>query len=134
MGHRDRRPRREEDAYAAPMRGYSPPPRRDDRDRGPPGGEWRPPRDNRGPPGGFRGGRGGGGGGGYRDGGRDGGGGGGGRGRTPPRSPTPEGVVPLEERKVEHSLWDIRPMQFEGIGAMAAKMTGMFHSPTSRPH
>lgn len=70
----------------------------------------------------MRGGRGGGGGG--RDGGRD-GGGGGGRGRTPPRSPTPPGAVPLEERRLERSLWDVRPGAFEGIGAMAAKMTGM---------
>nr|XP_018259382.1 splicing factor U2AF 65 kDa subunit [Kwoniella dejecticola CBS 10117]OBR81540.1 splicing factor U2AF 65 kDa subunit [Kwoniella dejecticola CBS 10117] len=106
-GHRDRR-QRLEDPYAQPMRGYSPPrrSRRGDED------DWR--------------GGGGGGGGGYgRDRSRD-------RearrrrGGSMPRSPTPPGTVPLEERHVVNSHWDIRPQQFEGVGAMEAKMTGMF--------
>ncbi|WWC72908.1 uncharacterized protein I206_106872 [Kwoniella pini CBS 10737] len=103
-GHRDRRPRHE-DPYAQPMRGYSPPrrQRRGDED------DW----------------RGGGGGGGGRDRSRD-------RearrrrGGSFARSPTPPGTVPLEERHVVNSHWDIRPQQFEGVGAMEAKMTGMF--------
>ena len=43
---------------------------------------------------------------------------------TPPRSPTPPGTIPLEARQVEPTLWDMRPAQFDGIGAMEAKMTG----------
>ncbi|EIW65769.1 hypothetical protein TREMEDRAFT_41238 [Tremella mesenterica DSM 1558] len=84
------------DEFAQPMRSYSP-----RRDNGPPDD------------GGYRG----------RGGER---GGRGGRRQSPPRSPTPPGTIALEERKVKHSLWDIRPVQFAGIGAMAAKMTGMF--------
>ncbi|WVR08881.1 hypothetical protein IAU60_005940 [Kwoniella sp. DSM 27419] len=103
-GHRDRRPRYD-DPYAEPMRGYSPPRRRreDDERRGGGGGGY----------------------GGGRDYGRDrdrrd------GRRRSPGRSPTPPGTVPLEERHLENSHWDVRPAQFEGIGAMEAKMTGLF--------
>ena len=43
---------------------------------------------------------------------------------SPPRSPTPPGTLPIEERHVESSYWDVRPPQFAGIGAMEAKMTG----------
>ncbi|RSH95126.1 hypothetical protein EHS25_000212 [Saitozyma podzolica] len=117
-GHRDRRPRYDEEPFAAPMRGYDAPPRRDE-------GGWR----GGGGGGGDRGdrGRGGGGGGGGDWGGR---GGGDQRGRrggvSPSRSPTPPGTRPLEERHLDKSLWDIRPGPFEGIGAMEAKMTGMF--------
>ncbi|KAK8844129.1 hypothetical protein IAR55_006923 [Kwoniella newhampshirensis] len=112
-GHRDRRPRYDDGRdFAQPMRGFSPPRRRRDDD----GGDWR------GGGGGGRGRREGGGGG--RDGGRrdD------RRGGFSPggRSPTPPGTVPLEERHVQNSHWDQRPPQFEGVGAMEAKMTGMF--------
>ncbi|ORY33015.1 hypothetical protein BCR39DRAFT_520733 [Naematelia encephala] len=136
-GPRDRPPPRryEDDGFAQPMRQYSPPPRgrRDDGGRGGDrggGGGWR---------GGGGGGYGGGGGGGYggdrgdrgdrsgRGGGGRGGGGGGRRGpSSPPRSPTPPGTLPLEDRHVENSLWDVRPQVFAGIGALEAKMTGMF--------
>ncbi|WVQ81323.1 hypothetical protein IAT38_003446 [Cryptococcus sp. DSM 104549] len=90
--------------------------------------------------GGYGGGRGGGGGwsprrrGGRRD--DDDWRGGGGRGNRrdnrgglydePRRSPTPEGTVPLEERKVQPSGWDVSPPQFEGVSAIEAKATGMF--------
>nr|ODO03881.1 splicing factor U2AF 65 kDa subunit [Cryptococcus depauperatus CBS 7855] len=96
-GHRDRRPRYEEE-FAAPMRGGSPPPRRGGR------------RDDRGP---RRGG---------------GGGGGGGRFYEERRSPTPEGTLSLEDRKerLERSLWDTSPVQFQGVGGMEAKGSGMF--------
>jgi splicing factor U2AF subunit len=40
------------------------------------------------------------------------------------RSPTPPGTVSLEERSVQHSLWDVAAPQFEGVSAMEAKMTG----------
>lgn len=49
---------------------------------------------------------------------------GGGRKPSPPRSPTPEGTVPLERRYLERSMWDYRAKGYEGIGAMEAKMTG----------
>ncbi|OCF40409.1 splicing factor U2AF 65 kDa subunit [Kwoniella heveanensis CBS 569] len=97
VGHRDRRPRYD-DPHAEPMRGYSSPPRRrrDDDD-------WRGGRDRE----------------------RDRRGDGGRRG-SPGRSPTPPGTVPLEERHVQNSQWDVRPAQFANVGAMEAKMTGMF--------
>ncbi|WVQ63700.1 uncharacterized protein L199_001853 [Kwoniella botswanensis] len=97
-GHRDRRPRHE-DPYAQPMRGYSPPrrSRRGDED------DWRASRER------SR----------SRERRRR-------RGGDFARSPTPPGTVPLEERHVRNSHWDIRPAQFEGVGAMEAKMTGMF--------
>ena len=89
------------------MRNYDrpPPPRRDDRD------DW----------------RGGGGGGGSNGGPRGRGAGGGGRrGPSPPREPTPPGTIPLEERVLPYTMWDVRPPQFDGISGMEAKMTGMF--------
>ncbi|WWC91001.1 uncharacterized protein L201_005940 [Kwoniella dendrophila CBS 6074] len=99
-GHRDRRPRHE-DPYAQPMRGYGSPPRRSRRSDD---DDWRGGRDRERSRSRER----------RRRGGRD------------NRSPTPPGTVPLEERHVVNSHWDIRPSQFEGIGAMEAKMTGMF--------
>lgn len=59
-----------------------------------------------------------------------GGGRGGGRGRhhSPQRSPTPPDAIPLEQRQVEPSLWDIAPPAFEGVSAMEAKMTGELRS------
>ncbi|BEJ15476.1 hypothetical protein CspHIS471_0500810 [Cutaneotrichosporon sp. HIS471] len=100
---RDRDQGRDRDPYGRrDERGWSPPRRRDDR-----AGYGREP---------------------PRDGGRGGGprGGGGRRRDSPARSPTPTDAIPLEDRVVEPSLWDLAPPEFQGISALEAKMTGMF--------
>lgn len=40
------------------------------------------------------------------------------------RSPTPEGTIPLSERKRKASHWDERPQGFENMTALQAKATG----------
>ncbi|ESK94890.1 rrna primary transcript binding protein [Moniliophthora roreri MCA 2997] len=68
-------------------------------------------------------------------GGGGGGGGGGGRGRkdglgTPERrSPTPEGAVPLSQRRRKASGWDVHAPGYEQYTAMQAKQTGLFNLP-----
>ncbi|KAJ4473829.1 hypothetical protein J3R30DRAFT_3296418, partial [Lentinula aciculospora] len=111
--HDDRRPR---DDDRRPYRG------REDDSHGPPRDRERGER-------GERRGRGGGGGGGE---GRGGGGGGGGRREaTPPerRSPTPEGTVPLTQRRRKASGWDVHAPGYEQYSAMQAKQTGLFNLP-----
>ncbi|SJL03550.1 uncharacterized protein ARMOST_06906 [Armillaria ostoyae] len=68
--------------------------------------------------------------------GRGGGEGGGGRGKgrdglgTPERrSPTPEGAVPLSQRRRKASGWDIHAPGYEQYSAMQAKQTGLFNLP-----
>ncbi|KAN0088480.1 hypothetical protein V8E55_005537 [Tylopilus felleus] len=60
----------------------------------------------------------------------------GGRGRgkdglgTPERrSPTPEGAVPLSQRKRKASGWDVHAPGYEQYSAMQAKQTGLFNLP-----
>ncbi|KAH7879037.1 hypothetical protein F5879DRAFT_976322 [Lentinula edodes] len=103
-------------------------PRDDDRRRGREDDGYGPPRD-RGDRGERRG-RGGGGGGEGRGGG-GGGGGGGRREATPPerRSPTPEGAVPLTQRRRKASGWDVHAPGYEQYSAMQAKQTGLFNLP-----
>ncbi|KIM56285.1 hypothetical protein SCLCIDRAFT_1220435 [Scleroderma citrinum Foug A] len=67
---------------------------------------------------------------------RRGGGGGGGRARkdaggaTPERrSPTPEGSVPLSQRRRKASGWDVHAPGYEQYSAMQAKQTGLFNLP-----
>ncbi|TIB36020.1 hypothetical protein E3P86_02584 [Wallemia ichthyophaga] len=42
------------------------------------------------------------------------------------RSPTPDNIVPLSQRKKQRSYWDIKPPGFEGITALQAKYSGIF--------
>ncbi|TFK51760.1 hypothetical protein OE88DRAFT_1712269 [Heliocybe sulcata] len=71
-------------------------------------------------------------------GGGGGGGGGGGRGGrrggrdygTPERrSPTPEGTIPLSQRRRKASGWDVHAPGYEQYTAMQAKQTGLFNLP-----
>ncbi|TRM65301.1 hypothetical protein BD626DRAFT_488319 [Schizophyllum amplum] len=51
-------------------------------------------------------------------------------GGTPERrSPTPEGAVPLSQRKRKATGWDIHAMGYEQYSAMQAKQTGLFNLP-----
>lgn len=45
------------------------------------------------------------------------------------RSPTPEGTIPISERRHPSSKWDIPAPGFEGTSALAAKATGLFGIP-----
>ncbi|KAJ7583286.1 hypothetical protein C8J56DRAFT_953563 [Mycena floridula] len=65
-----------------------------------------------------------------------GGGGGGDRGRkqdgmgTPERrSPTPDGAIPLSQRRRKASGWDVHAPGYEQYSAMQAKQTGLFNLP-----
>ncbi|CAK5273957.1 unnamed protein product, partial [Mycena citricolor] len=78
--------------------------------------------------------RGGAGSGGGAGGGGGGGGGGGRRGRdgfgTPERrSPTPEGAIPLSQRRRKASGWDVHAPGYEQYSALQAKQTGLFNLP-----
>ncbi|KII87209.1 hypothetical protein PLICRDRAFT_663829, partial [Plicaturopsis crispa FD-325 SS-3] len=127
-GRRDDRRER----YSRSSRDYDDHPRRsshyeDDRRR-----DYRGPRED--DHGGFRGGGSGGGGGRPP---RDDGGGRGGRGKhhkdglgTPERrSPTPEGAVPLSQRRRKASGWDVHAPGYEQYSALQAKQTGLFNLP-----
>ncbi|KAJ3790431.1 hypothetical protein GGU11DRAFT_830824 [Lentinula aff. detonsa] len=131
---RDNRGDRDRDRYSRGPRDYDDRrPRDDDRRsfRGREDDGHGPPKDRdreRGDRGERRG-RGGGGGGEGRGGG--GGGGGGRREATPPekRSPTPEGAVPLSQRRRKASGWDVHAPGYEQYSAMQAKQTGLFNLP-----
>lgn len=45
------------------------------------------------------------------------------------RSPTPEGTIPISQRKRKGSQWDLRPEGFEDVSALQAKATGLFGVP-----
>lgn len=45
------------------------------------------------------------------------------------RSPTPEGTVPLSQRKRKASGWDVHAPGYEQYSAMQAKQTGLFNLP-----
>ncbi|KAF8909409.1 hypothetical protein CPB84DRAFT_1766065 [Gymnopilus junonius] len=45
------------------------------------------------------------------------------------RSPTPEGAVPLSQRKRKASGWDVHAPGYEQYSAMQAKQTGLFNLP-----
>ncbi|KAF9005919.1 hypothetical protein BDQ17DRAFT_1239571, partial [Cyathus striatus] len=45
------------------------------------------------------------------------------------RSPTPEGIVPLSQRKRKASGWDVHAPGYEQYTAMQAKQTGLFNLP-----
>ncbi|KAJ7760448.1 hypothetical protein B0H16DRAFT_1532332 [Mycena metata] len=65
-------------------------------------------------------------------GGRDGGGGGrhkDGFGTPERRSPTPEGALPLSQRRRKASGWDVSAPGYEQYTAMQAKQTGLFNLP-----
>ncbi|KAF6752999.1 hypothetical protein DFP72DRAFT_903071 [Ephemerocybe angulata] len=66
-----------------------------------------------------------------RGGGGGGGGGGGRRGEGTPdrRSPTPEGIPPLSQRKRKASGWDVHAPGYEQYTALQAKQTGLFNLP-----
>ncbi|KAJ3992759.1 hypothetical protein F5050DRAFT_1786711 [Lentinula boryana] len=133
---RDNRGDRDRDRYSRGPRDYDDRrPRDDDRRsfRGREDDGHGPPKDRdreRGDRGERRG-RGGGGGGEGRGGGGGGGGGGGRREATPPekRSPTPEGAVPLSQRRRKASGWDVHAPGYEQYSAMQAKQTGLFNLP-----
>ncbi|KAL5531726.1 hypothetical protein ACEPAG_4603 [Sanghuangporus baumii] len=48
---------------------------------------------------------------------------------TERRSPTPEGIVPLSQRKRKASGWDVHAPGYEQYTAMQAKQTGLFNLP-----
>ncbi|KAL4063095.1 hypothetical protein J3A83DRAFT_4193393 [Scleroderma citrinum] len=55
--------------------------------------------------------------------------GGGGGGSPERRSPTPEGCVPLSQRRRKASGWDVHAPGYEQYSAMQAKQTGLFNLP-----
>uniref|UniRef100_D8Q0G7 Splicing factor U2AF subunit n=1 Tax=Schizophyllum commune (strain H4-8 / FGSC 9210) TaxID=578458 RepID=D8Q0G7_SCHCM len=105
----------ERDRYGGRRGGYddAPPPRRyrdDDRGARRPHDDERPPRrrdDDRGD---------------RRGGGRR-------QGTPERRSPTPEGAVPLSQRKRKATGWDVHAPGYEQYSAMQAKQTGLFNLP-----
>ncbi|KAH8832643.1 hypothetical protein DL96DRAFT_669759 [Flagelloscypha sp. PMI_526] len=46
-----------------------------------------------------------------------------------PRSPTPEGALPLSQRKRKASGWDVHAPGYEQYSALQAKQTGLFNLP-----